>query len=189
MNNWRLRISHHIFKWFRPVMVGRFKRYDGVRLERTRISNTTTILGYNTFYVEDNVFIGHYNFIDASNKLRIEEGCQVTNYVSILTHSSHQAIRLYGKKYGLLGKMKAYNEGEVSIGKYSFIGPHSCIMPSTKIGKGSLIAAYSYVKGVFPDYAIIAGNPAKVIGDTREQDEALLLANPELKSYYNDWSQ
>jgi acetyltransferase-like isoleucine patch superfamily enzyme len=62
-------------------------------------------------------------------------------------------------------------------------------MPSTKIGKGSLIAAYSYVKGEFPDFAIIAGNPAKVIGDTREQDEAILQGNPELKSYYNEWCQ
>jgi len=170
-------------------MVGRFKRFDGVKLPLTRISNTTTIQGFDKFLVADNVFIGHYNFIDASNGLEIEEGCQITNYVSILTHSSHDAIRLYGKHYGKAYPMKAYHEGPVRIGKYTFIGPHSCIMPGTIIGKGSIVTAYSFVKGIFPDYSIIAGNPAQVIGDTRDRDENILESNPELRAYYDEWNK
>lgn len=170
-------------------MVGRFKRYDGVKLMRTRISNTVSLTGWENFHVEDNVFIGHYNFIDASNRLTIEEGCQITNYVSILTHSSHNSIRLYGSKYNQVGPMKAYNEGPVRIGKYSFIGPHSIIMPNTDIGKGCIVSAYSYVKGTFPDFSIIAGNPAQVVGDTREIDKKYLEEYPELADYYNDWAK
>jgi acetyltransferase-like isoleucine patch superfamily enzyme len=62
-------------------------------------------------------------------------------------------------------------------------------MPNTKIGKGSLVAAYSYVKGEFPDFSIISGNPAKVIGDTRDMDERQLKQHPELRSYYDDWTK
>jgi acetyltransferase-like isoleucine patch superfamily enzyme len=62
-------------------------------------------------------------------------------------------------------------------------------MPETTIGKGSIVAAYSYVKGSFPDFAIISGNPAKVVGDTRELDKKYLDENPELNEYYNRWTK
>jgi len=188
MGKFKSRLTHFVFSWFRPVMVGNYRRFDGVKLPQTRISNTVSLQGYEHFDVGDNVYIGHYNFIDASNHLTIEEGCQITNYVSILTHSSHIAIRLYGKKYGKVGPMKAYGTGAVKIGKYTFVGPHSIIMPNTNIGKGCLISAYSYLKGDFPDFSIIAGNPAKVVGDTREMDKEYLEQYPELQEYYNEWS-
>ena len=113
---------------------------------------------------------------------------QITNYVSVLTHSSHIAIRLYGKEYTKIKDKQAYSKGSVYIGAYSFIGPHTVIMPGTKIGKGCLVSAFSYVKGEFPDFSIIAGNPAIVVGDTRELDQPYLDSNPELKDYYNVWA-
>jgi acetyltransferase-like isoleucine patch superfamily enzyme len=60
-------------------------------------------------------------------------------------------------------------------------------MPNTKIGKGSVVAAFSYVKGDFPDFSIIAGNPAKVIGDTRQLDEPYLKENHQLRTFYDKW--
>ncbi len=183
------RIRFHILKFFKPVMVGRYKRHDGEKLLRTRVSNSTAIQGERNLDIEDNVFIGHFNFIDASNGLKIEEGCQITNYVSILTHSSHISIRLYGHAYNQTEKMIAYGSAPVSIGKFTFVGPHSVIMPGTTIGKGSLISAFSYVKGDFPDFSIIQGNPATRIGDTRDLDRTWLEANEELRVYYEEWSK
>jgi acetyltransferase-like isoleucine patch superfamily enzyme len=125
------------------------------------------------------VYIGHYNFIEASSGITIEEGCQLTTFINMTSHSSHMAIRLYGKGY-MTAKKDVYERGSIHIGKYTFIGAHSTIMPKTKVGKGSLIAAYSYVRGDYPDFSIISGNPAKVIGDTRKLDERQLLQHPEL---------
>lgn len=172
----------------RPQMLWGYKRKsDGKYLERVRISDTTFLDFEENLSIQDNVFIGHFNFVEASNGLAIEEGVQITNYVTITTHSSHQSIRLYGAKYAG-PEMVGYKKGAVKIGKYSFIGPHSTIMPETTIGKGSVVAAYSYVKGVFPDFAIIAGNPAKVVGDSREMDKKVLANHPELKEHYSAWS-
>jgi acetyltransferase-like isoleucine patch superfamily enzyme len=84
--------------------------------------------------------------------------------------------------------MKGYIRGSVDIGAYTFIGPHAIIMPDTTIGKGSIVAAFSYVKGNFPDFSIIAGNPAKVVGDTRKIDEQYLKEHPELNEYYTEWA-
>lgn len=183
------RILFYLSKWIKPVMIGRYKRSDGTVLPLTRICSSTFLQGENNFHVEDNVYIGHANFIDASNGLTIEEGCQITNFVSIITHSSHDAIRLYGKKYTSTPKKLAYNEGQVKIGKYSFIGPHAVIMPGTTIGKGSLLAAYSFVKGSFPDYAIISGNPAVVVGDTRDRDSKWLADHGDLNANYQSWNE
>ena len=174
----------------RPKMVPGFKRLtDNVLLSRTRISNSTFIDHPENFHVSNNVFIGHHNFIEASNKITIEEGCQLTNFITVTSHSSHNAIRIYGDHYGGGKKMKGYVAGPVEIGKYSFIGPHVTIMPNTKIGKGSLVSAYSYVQGEFPDFSIIAGNPATVVGSTKTTDERILTQNPELTDFYEEWSK
>lgn len=182
------RIRHFILGLFRPVMVGRFKKTDGAILPFTRVSNTTHIGNIENLSIGDNVFIGHFNFIDASNGLTIGEGCQITNYVSILTHSSHISIRLYGDQYINVKNPVGYVTGKVELGPYCFIGPHSVIMPGTTLGKGSIVSAFSYVKDSFPDFSIVAGNPAVVIGDTRNIDRPFLEKHPELVEFYKNWS-
>lgn len=159
------------------------------KLKNTRASNTSTFVEKEGIDLGDNVFIWHHTIIDGSNGVTIEDGCQIGAWNGIFSHSSHISIRLYGEKYGEIKDMKGYIRGSVFIGKYTFIGPHSVIMPNTKIGKGCLVSAYSYVKGEFPDFSIISGNPAKVIGDTRQLDSKYLDENQELRNYYNQWAE
>jgi len=183
------RIRYTLNTFFQPQMVYGYLDQNGTKLANTRISNTT-VLEKKCLELEDNVFIGHFNFIDATNhRVLIQEGCQITNFVSILTHSSHQSIRLYGRNYRDFSDLVAYLKGSVEIGAYTFIGPHSVIMPKTKIGKGCLVTAFSYVSGVFPDFSIISGNPAQIIGDTRASDKAMLQKHPELRDYYTAWAK
>lgn len=44
------------------------------------------------------------------------------------------------------------------------IGAGSVILPATRIGRGAVIGAGSVVTGDIPDFAIVAGAPAKIIG-------------------------
>ena len=162
---------------------------NGQLLKDTRLGSSTSIVGKEGLTLEDNVFIGQFNFIEATNGILIEEGCQITNYISIITHSSHISIRLYGDQYRKSTDLVAYNKGSVKIGKYTFVGPHVTIMPGTHIGKGSIVASHSMVKGNFPDFSIIGGVPAKVIGDTREMDEPFLNEHPELRLNYDNWAK
>ena len=184
-------IKYRIWKKFafltQPRMIWGYKNSDGIYLKNTRISNTAFIDNPGKLRIEDHVFVGHFNYIEASGGITIEEGCQFTNFISITSHSSHISIRLYGKKYANFQEHEGYEKGEIKIAKYTFIGPHSVIMPNTTIGKGSIISAYSYVQGNFPDFSIIKGNPAKVVGDTRDLDTEYLKENPELEKYYNEW--
>jgi acetyltransferase-like isoleucine patch superfamily enzyme len=160
------------------------RNFQGKKINNTRIGSTTFIDHPKNFFLSDNIFIGHHNYIEASHKIIIEEGVQITNFVSITTHSSHHSIRLYGKHYQNIADKLGYVTGSIHIGAYTFVGPHTLIMPNSKIGKGSIVCAYSNVKGEFPDYSIISGNPAKIIGNTKDKDRKLIEQYPELQQYY-----
>ncbi len=49
------------------------------------------------------------------------------------------------------------------IGRGSWIGINSVILPGVTIGKNVVVGANSLVKNDVPDYCIVAGTPAKII--------------------------
>jgi len=48
------------------------------------------------------------------------------------------------------------------------IGTHATILPGVTIGVGAMVGAGAVVTGDVPDYAIVAGVPARMVGDVRE---------------------
>lgn len=169
-------------------MVGGFVRGDGEYLANTRVSNSSSIFARPRLDVADHVYIGHFSVLDATYGLRIGEGCQIGFFTGIFSHSSHAAIRLYGRAYVETAEKKAYFTAPVVIGAYSFIGAHATLLPGTRLGRGSLVSAYSMVSGEHPDFAILAGQPALVVGDTRRMDARLLAEHPELQPHYLAWA-
>ena len=172
----------------KPEIFG-VKDTNAKKIKNTRISNFTHVSNENNLILGENVFIGHYNYIDCFKKITIENGCQITNFVSILTHSSHNAIRIYGENY--INEIKnlekdVLKQGDVYIGDYTYVGAHSTIMPGSKLGKGCIVGAYSYVNGVFPDYSILRGQPAKIIGNTKSLDKKILEKFKSLNKFYYD---
>ena len=180
-------------RWWRalvgPRMLYGWRRgSDGRWLAHTRISSATRIEGPERLDIGDHVYIGPFNLIDASGNLRIGEGCQVTTHCALLTHTSHQSLRLAGRSYWGSPQPPGYVRRPTTIGPYSFIGPHSVIMPGSRLGRGVLVRAYSYVDGEVPDFAVVAGQPAVVVGDTREMDRAWLDAHADERADYDAWA-
>lgn len=173
---------------FGPRMLYGWRRGDGVWLAHTRISSATQVEAPERLDIGDHVYIGPFNFIDASGGLVIGEGCQITTHCTLLTHSSHVAVRLMGQRYAGHPEPVGFRRAPSAIGAYCFIGPHSVLMPGCRLGRGVLVRAYSYVEGPVPDFAIVAGQPAVQIGDTREIDRAWLEAHPECRADYEAWA-
>ena len=48
----------------------------------------------------------------------------------------------------------------------------SCVLQGVKIGRGAVLGAYSVVRTSIPPYAIVSGNPCKVIGFRYKPEEA-----------------
>jgi acetyltransferase-like isoleucine patch superfamily enzyme len=165
------------------------ERSDGQDRPFTRISPSTCIEHEDRLHLADHVYIGPFNLIEASGGITLGEGVQVTSHCSIITHSSHRSMRLLGRAYAQTQKARpGWIEGPVVIGAYSFIGPHSLIEAGTQLGRGTLVCAGSVVRGEFPDFAVLQGNPAQVVGDTRRTDEALLARHPETRAHYDAWA-
>lgn len=51
----------------------------------------------------------------------------------------------------------------IRIGSDCLIGMNSVILPGTELGNHCVVGANSTVSGIFPDYCVIAGSPAKII--------------------------
>lgn len=175
-----------------PRVVYGWRNADGQWCAHTRVSTHTCLEGLQGLKLGDHVFVGHFNRLDGSNGLVIEEGVQVTNYVSMLSHSSHRAVRVMGRRYVEDPNPVGYIRKATRVGAYSFIGPHSVVAPGAQIGKGVIVQAYSFVSGVVPDFAIVGpqghGRPAVVVGDSRTIDRPLLQRHPELQAVYAQWA-
>lgn len=52
------------------------------------------------------------------------------------------------------------------------MGTKVSVLRGSDVGTGTVLAAHSVVRGPVPDYAIVAGVPARVVKDRREVYEA-----------------
>jgi len=98
--------------------------------------------------LEDEVFVGH--------------GVMFTN-------------DLFPRSTNVDGSMKRGGDWEnipTLIKKRAGIGSNATILAGLTIGECALIGAGAVVTKDVPDFAIVAGVPAKVIGDVRDRDEA-----------------
>ncbi len=55
------------------------------------------------------------------------------------------------------------------VKRMASIGSNATIIPGVTIGEGALVGAGAVVTKDVPDYAIVAGIPARVIGSTRKE--------------------
>ena len=170
------------------------ERSQGRALKKSRISPAACIEHEERLTLGDHIFIGPFNFIEASGGITLGEGVQITSHVSIVTHSSHRAMRLLGTEFVEWradhdNARPGWIAGPVHIGPWSFIGPHSLIEANTRLGRGTIVCAGSFVRGEYPDFAVLDGRPARVVGDSRAADEKLLARHPELRAHYAAWAQ
>lgn len=65
--------------------------------------------------------------------------------------------------FGIVSNKSDLEIKKISIGNDVWIGMNSCVLQGLSIGDGAVIGAGSVVTKNVPPYAIVAGNPAKII--------------------------
>ncbi|HHC11129.1 MAG TPA: acyltransferase [Campylobacterales bacterium] len=63
-----------------------------------------------------------------------------------------------------------HKKSPISIGDYAWIATNSIILPGVTIGKGAVVGAGAVVREDIPDYAIVTGNPAKIVENRNRTD-------------------
>jgi len=100
------------------------------------------------------------------NKLYIGNFCSIAENVKFIVSSEHGYKRLstYPFKVQYLGwEKEALSKGDIILEDDVWVGYGAIILSGVTIGKGAIIAAGSVVTKDVPPYAIVGGNPAKVI--------------------------
>lgn len=113
--------------------------------------------------------------LQASQKypIRIWKYCSIARNVFILSHNYHNSQLL--TTYILPWQVTDNHWWSVIIGNWVWIGANVTVLPWVTIGDGAIIWAWSIVtKSVLP-YAIIAGNPAKLIRFRFSEDDILKI--------------
>lgn len=107
--------------------------------------------------IQDNVTIGHFNHIYATDSIIIEKGVLTADkvYISDNTHS-YEDIKTW------IVNQPIKSIGKISIGEGSWIGENVCVLGAS-IGKHCVIGSNSVVTHNIPDYSVAVGAPAKVI--------------------------
>lgn len=103
-----------------------------------------------------------------SNPSLISIGNNVTICANVKFYEHDIVHRMWNYDPSYTGPRVQQYEGQIEIGDNTVIGGSSIILYNVNIGKNVLVAAGSVVTKSVPDFSIVAGNPAKIIGDTRE---------------------
>jgi acetyltransferase-like isoleucine patch superfamily enzyme len=121
------------------------------------IYNSTTVVG--DVSIGKNTWVGPFCSLDGTGGLRIGKNCSISAGCQLLSHDT--------VKWALSGGREAYEYAPVSVGDCCFLGVHAVVVKGVSIGKHCLVAAGAVVTRDVPDYSIVAGVPARVIGAVR----------------------
>lgn len=91
-----------------------------------------------------------------AGRLIIRDSNHHTNFLNMQSFFQHKVI---DSRVSVVGKSK----GKVKIGNGVWIGDSVIILSGVSVGNGAVIGAGSVVTKSVPEFAVVAGNPAKII--------------------------
>lgn len=154
---------------------------------KSSVTNPDIVIGDYTYYddpedsenFERNVLY-HFPFI--GDKLIIGKFCALAKGVKFIMNGANHKIsgfstypfQIFGNGWERVmpqpGDLPF--KGDTVIGNDVWIGYESVVMPGVRIGHGAIVAAKSVVVSDVPPYAVVGGNPAKIL-KKRFSDETI----------------
>ena len=182
-----------------PTTIHPLPGFPQVCFIKNTVKNPNIIIGDYTYYddpkdaqnFERNVLY-HYPFI--GDKLVIGKFCAIATGVQFIMNGANHKIAGFSTfPFYIFGNGWEEStpqpgdlpyKGDTVIGNDVWFGYQALIMPGVKIGNGAIISSRAVVTSDVPAYAIVGGNPAKLI-KKRFCDETILALE---KLAWWDWS-
>lgn len=174
--------------------------FRGVTLDK-QVTNPNLIVGRYSYY--SGYYHGH-SFDDCARFLLPDEGADKLIIGSFCSIGSGAAFIMAGNQghrhewistfpFFFMSEVAAFEgaangylpAGDTVIGNDVWIGSEAIIMPGVKVGDGAVIGTRALVTKDVEPYAIVGGNPAKVIRKRFAEREIALL----LEMRWWDWPE
>lgn len=123
--------------------------------------------------IGDNCFVGEGSKLWSGDHIKIGNHVGIAHNINIVdfAHESNHLVRAEGvKNIFLHGHPKDKGEipsAPIVIEDYVAIYPNACILRGVTIGKGSIVSTGSVVMSNIPEFSLVVGNPARVVGKTQ----------------------
>lgn len=142
------------------------------------IKNPAIIVGDYTYYDDPDDPMGFernvlYHFEFEGDRLIIGRFCQIGAGVRFVMNGGNHRVSgfstypfaIFGQGWSekFAGELEFPHKGDTVVGNDVWLGYEALILPGVKIGEGAIIAAGSVVAEDVPPYAVVAGNPARIV--------------------------
>ena len=107
--------------------------------------------------IGNNCSIGEHNVFNVFADITLGDNVLTADYVNFVTNN-HKYLDI-SKPIMFQGN----DINDISVGSDSWIGINVTILGGTHLGKHCVVGANSVIRGVFPDYSVIVGNPGRII--------------------------
>jgi acetyltransferase-like isoleucine patch superfamily enzyme len=156
-----------------------FERCHGTQLAAVEIGRGASLCDATSLDVGPGgvVRLGAYALVTAARiicDLEIEIGAYaLISWDVVLMDSYRVPVAYPERRQALLGERGAHRADArpIRIGSNSWIGFGACVLPGVTIGEGAIVAARSVVHGDVPAYAVVAGNPARIVRQSSPSDD------------------
>lgn len=153
--------------WAHFIKVMNFYNYTHVQeLRKATVSRSANIAPNAGFanaqniVIEDNVTIGAYCQIWAGpDRATVRIGKDALFAPDVMVTAT-----TYRFNEGAPVTDQAMDEADIDIGADCWLGRGATILAGCTLGQGCIVGAHSVVRGTYPPYSILAGSPARVVG-------------------------
>jgi virginiamycin A acetyltransferase len=172
-----------------PDIVHPMPEQKRVGFLKTLVTRPTIEIGDFTYYddplgperFEQECVLYHFDFV--GDRLVIGKFCAIAADTRFIMNGANHDMRGFSTyPFGILGQdwRAAWDDGSVEagfrgdtvVGNDVWFGTEAMVMPGVTIGDGAIIASRAVVSKDVPPYAIMAGNPARVV--RMRFDEAII---------------
>jgi acetyltransferase-like isoleucine patch superfamily enzyme len=125
------------------------------RKNNVTIYNSSLLIG--DVQIGESSWIGPNSTLDGTGTISIGSFCSISTGAQLITHDT--------VKWALSSGMVSRETGPIRVGNCCFIGTYAVITKNVNIGNHCVVAAGSVVTKDVPDFTIVAGTPARKIGN------------------------